>query len=173
MSRTTLSPECPTKLSSDRIISQQFAQTFAAFIECSDAVQAVVRDMAKVYTSKDATEEEREAALSTIEEALFPKTYGGDLGICLEDWENDAPLHIKAVLKEMDLEEATFGERVNALLETRGMTQSDLAKAIGVGQPAVSMMLTRASRPQRRTVEKIAQALKVSAEEIWPGIKGD
>ena len=43
------------------------------------------------------------------------------------------------------------------------------AAAIGVGQPAISMVLTRNCRPQRRTVEKIAKALDVSAEEVWPG----
>lgn len=164
----------PTKKSDgNRIASQVFAQTLQAYLECSDDVQAVIRDMAVVYNAPDATEEEREAALSTIAEALFPSHHNGTLGACLEDCEADAPLNIKVVLKEMDREEATFGQRVNALLELRGMTQAELAAAIGVKQPAVAMMLSRACRPQRRTVEKIAEALRVSPEEIWPGIKGD
>ena len=71
----------------------------------------------------------------------------------------------------MEREEATFAERLAALLEAKDMTQERLAEAIGVGQPAVSMMLNRNCRPQRRTVEKIAKALKVSPEDVWPGFK--
>jgi len=172
MSTATL--DHPTKKNDgNRIASQVFAQTFQAYLECSDNVQAVIRDMSNIYNATDASEEEREAAVSTIAEAMFPAIHNGALGACLEDCEADAPLVIKVLLKELDREEATFGNRVLALLEEKQVTQAELATAIGVKQPAISMLLTRASRPQRRTVEKIAAALKVSPEEIWPGIKGD
>jgi len=46
-----------------------------------------------------------------------------------------------------------------------------LAEKIGVGQPAISMMLQRQCRPQKRTVMRIAEALGVSAEELWPNTK--
>lgn len=172
MSETSSVLECP-KLNGDRIASQQFALMHSAYLECSDAVRTVISDMCRVYTAKDATEDEREAALSTIIEALFPKSRNGALGISLDDWARDAPLEVKVVLKEMDREEASFAERVNRLLDMKGMTQGDLAVAIGVGQPAISMLLKRECRPQRRTVQKIAEALKVSPEEIWPGFKDD
>jgi lambda repressor-like predicted transcriptional regulator len=159
------------KLDGDRIVSQQFAQTLTAYLDCSDVVQGVIREMSKVYLASDATDEEREAALDTIVEALFPQSHNGQLGMCLEDWESDSPANIQSVLTEMDQEEATFGDRVNRLLELKSLNQADLATAIGVKQPAISMMLSRAARPQRRTVEKIAAALEVTPEEIWPGIK--
>jgi transcriptional regulator with XRE-family HTH domain len=49
------------------------------------------------------------------------------------------------------------------------MTQEQLAAAIGVGQPAISMMLNRNCRPQARTVKKLADALGVEIEELWLG----
>lgn len=73
----------------------------------------------------------------------------------------------------MNEENANFGQRVTLLLEARGMTQGDLAAEIGIGQPAVSMIISRGCQPQKKTVEKIAKALKVSCEELWPGIKDD
>jgi transcriptional regulator with XRE-family HTH domain len=53
-------------------------------------------------------------------------------------------------------------------MEERGVTQTELAERIGVGQPAISNMLCRQCRPQKRTVEKIAAALEVAPEELWP-----
>lgn len=155
------------------IASKVFADVFQAYLECSTEIQAVIRDMVQVVNAHDAIEDERDAALATIAEALFPSTHNGELGVCLEEYEKEATSEAKVVLKQMDQEEATFADRVNALLEEKGMTQGELADAIGVGQPAVSMMLSRSCRPQRRTVAKIAKALKVSPEDIWPGFKED
>ena len=45
--------------------------------------------------------------------------------------------------------------------------QIDLANASGVGQPAISMMLSRNCRPQKRTVIRIAAALGISPGELW------
>ena len=140
------------------------------FRECSDAIQDVVVEMASIANDPEATPEEREAAVATIAEALFPSGDNGSLGVDLEvveSLERDGPG--KAVLDELDDEESTFAERLAALLEKEQMTQAQLAEMIGVGQPAVSMMLSRSCRPQRRTVEKLARALGVAAEELWPG----
>ena len=73
-----------------------------------------------------------------------------------------------SVIAEMDREEATFAARLQSLLTTKGVTQAELAAKVGVGQPAISMMLNRVCRPQRKTVEKIATALGVAPEELWP-----
>lgn len=84
-----------------------------------------------------------------------------------------APPKMKQVLQDMEKEGSTFGERVNMLLETKNMTQGDLASMVGLNQSAISMLISRSCRPQRRTVEKIANALKVSSEDLWPGFKDD
>jgi predicted XRE-type DNA-binding protein len=168
---TTLSEPKVRTNDGSLIASRLFADVFQAFLECSDEIQGAIRDMVKIVHSDDATTDEREGALATIAEALFPKKFNGILGIDLEECPHNAGQEAKETLKRMDREGATFSDRLAALLEAKDMTQEELAEAIGVGQPAVSMMLNRSCRPQRRTVEKIANALKVSPEDVWPGFK--
>jgi lambda repressor-like predicted transcriptional regulator len=157
---------------SEKLLSKLFADVFQSYLECSDEVQEAIRDMVAVIKSPDATEEERESAVITIAEALFPSRHNGVIGIDFDQpYADVVPPDVKHILQQMDQEEAGFGERVAALLEAKGMTQGDLAAEIGIGQPAVSMIISRGCRPQRRTIEKIAQALKVSTEELWPGFK--
>jgi DNA-binding XRE family transcriptional regulator len=158
-------------ISADRLTSVMFANVFQAYLECSDEVQAAIKEMVQVINADDATYDEREAAIATISEALFPSKHNGDLGIDIEEHEQIARGEIKALLTQMDAEEATFSLRLQQIMEHKDMTQGDLAKAIGVGQPAISMMLARGCRPQRRTVEKLAEALRVSVEDLWPGFK--
>ena len=73
------------------------------------------------------------------------------------------------VSKRMDLEEETFANSLDGHMKSKGISQVELAAAIGVGQPAISMMLSRDCRPQRRTVEKLARALGVPPNDLWPG----
>jgi DNA-binding XRE family transcriptional regulator len=148
-----------------------FAEMLPGYLACSDEVQAVIQGMVKIVNSDDASTDEREAALETIAEALFPSKHSGELGVDVELCEEGESDEVKAMLSEMNAEEASFAERLQATMDARDMTQGDLAKAIGVGQSAISMMLSRNCRPQRKTVEKIAGALKVPVEDMWPGIK--
>jgi lambda repressor-like predicted transcriptional regulator len=147
-----------------------FATYLGTFRECSDEIQAMIVEMASIANDPEATPEEREAAVATIAEALFPDGDDGTLGIDLEASESlDSEGPEKSVLDALNAEEATFGERLAALLRDKQVTQVQLAELIGVGQPAISMMLAPRCRPQRRTVEKIAEALGVDPEELWPG----
>ncbi len=76
---------------SAQLLSKHFADVFQSYLECSDDVQAAVRDMVQVLKSSDATEEEREGALETISDALFPKR-DGKIGIDFdEDFAESAP----------------------------------------------------------------------------------
>jgi transcriptional regulator with XRE-family HTH domain len=64
-------------------------------------------------------------------------------------------------------EEQTFAQRLSAFLTEKEMTQEQLASAIGVGQSAISNMLNRQCRPQRKTVARIAAALGIEPAELW------
>lgn len=151
-------------------ISRLFATCLCAFRECSDEVQAIIVEMASIANNPEATSEEREAAVATIAEALFPAGDNGPLGVDLEAFESlDSEEPERTVLDEMDAEEATFSDRLAALLRDKQVTQVQLAERIGVGQPAISMMLARRCRPQRRTIQKVAGALGVAPEDLWPG----
>ncbi|MFM7038566.1 MAG: helix-turn-helix domain-containing protein [Planctomycetaceae bacterium] len=52
-------------------------------------------------------------------------------------------------------------------MEEKNMSQETLASLMGVSQPAISNMLNRRCRPQRRTIVRFAQALGVTEEELW------
>jgi transcriptional regulator with XRE-family HTH domain len=71
----------------------------------------------------------------------------------------------------MDKAEAAFAATLARLMAEREMTEAQLAEWSGVGQSAISMLLKRRCRPQRRTLPKLAEALGVTAEELWPGFE--
>jgi len=54
------------------------------FRECGGAIQNVVVEMASIVNDPEATPEEREAAVATIAEALFPSGDREPFGIDLE-----------------------------------------------------------------------------------------
>lgn len=74
----------------------------------------------------------------------------------------------RQLFDELDAAEATFADRLAAALKRAGLTQTELAEKLGVRPSAVSMMLRRSSRPQPRTVARIAAALNVSPSDLWP-----
>ena len=53
----------------------------------------------------------------------------------------------KDVLARMDLEEAAFAMRLRELMDAKGLTQAQLAERVGIGQPAISMMLASRQPP--------------------------
>jgi transcriptional regulator with XRE-family HTH domain len=119
--------------------------------------------MASVAIDPDATADEIEAALETLREGLYPtEPIDLEVGWGLEPNEEN-------VSKQMDLEEETFANRLDYVMKAKGISQVEVAAAIGVGQPAISMMLSRDCRPQRRTVERLARALGVPPDDLWPG----
>lgn len=143
------------------LLAPVVSQWLQAFVECSDVVQGVIREMLAIIDDPSVDEEDKKMAIRTLVEALFPKHFNGNLGAELLEPE-------EAVISLMDAEEQTFAERVLALMDQKGVTQTQLGNLVGVGQSAISMMLNRQARPQQRTVQKIAVALGVGADELWP-----
>lgn len=142
-----------------------------AYHECSDAVQEGIREMLAILEDPEAEADEREMAMATLADALFPNPHKGQHGMDLEESESDAvgaSEELRGIVERMDREEAVFAERLAQLMKEKGLTQTQLAERIGVGQSAISNMLNRNCRPQRRTVLRLAEALSVSATELWP-----
>lgn len=154
------------------ILTRLAARLVRAYLECSDEMQQVIRDMVQIVEAPDADEDEREMAFRTIEEALFPVRHDKQVGVSLDDVDalavENQPDGV-AAQQELDREEASFAENLRRVMEEKRITQVELAKLSGVGQSAISMMLSRNCRPQRRTVAKLAAALGVERSELWPG----
>lgn len=144
-----------------------FLEVQSAFDECDPQIKAEVEEMLAICKHPDATEDEKERALWTIVEALFP-SLASDILHEETTLRKSDPARVRSA--ELDREEAVFFERLNAAMKAKAFTQEMLANAAGVGQPAVSNLLSRACRPQRRTVLRLARALGVEPADLWPGI---
>jgi len=148
----------------------------AALARCSEPLQREVVRLLKLLDDPATDQDDRELTLRTLQEILTPdesmpawsdvETVGAH-GFVDDDDE------ARAIEAELDAEEAAFSERLRAALDEKGLTQADLAERAGVGQPAISLMLARQCRPQRRTVIKFAKALGVAPESLWPGFVAD
>jgi transcriptional regulator with XRE-family HTH domain len=122
-----------------------------AIAECSDEVRDVVLRMVNVVESPEATPADRQHALATIAEVLR-----------LEPNEEDG---------QAPSQQAAFADRLRELMMEQCVTQQELAQRIGCSQPAVSQMVNRNCRPQKKTILKLAEALNVHPQELWPDLE--
>ena len=58
----------PETNKAERILSENFAQVFRAYMEASDEVQAVIRDMCELINCAETDRDDREAAVETLKE---------------------------------------------------------------------------------------------------------
>lgn len=151
---------------------QRFLRALAG---CSDEQQEVVFRMFRVVESEQSTPSERKRALMTIADALFLNPDNeGEYGMDLADSESLAAEDYSRLASEvagLDSQEADFAERLRGLMTSKNVTQQELADRIGCSQPAISQMLNRKCRPQRRTILKAADALGVRPQELWPDLE--
>ena len=152
------------------------------YLECSDEVRSVVRSMFAVLEHPLTTNEDRQRALTTIADALFvnPLEGHGNYGFDFLTAERDAARkteHVErrpvvaARLDQLDSQEATFAQRLREILDDKNVTQEELAERIDCTQSAISKMLSRDARPQRKTILKMAQALHVQPTDLWPNLE--
>ena len=59
-------------------------------------------------------------------------------------------------------------ERLVNILQSKGMNDSELAKALGIAQPNIHTLKYKTDRPRHKTVLKIAKVLGVSPETLLP-----
>lgn len=141
------------------------ASVLAAYIECSPEIQAVVLEMIGIINSDDSDTDDRNAAINTLCEALWP-SHAAEIREMDEGVRASAEMARAA--HEIEEEQTAFADRVRALMKEKGVSQEQLAQAAGITQPAVSNILNRNCRPQRRTVLRFATALDVDPLELWP-----
>lgn len=143
----------------------QFAAMKSAFDGCSAEVQAIITEMIKVISNPNVSASDKIHATEVIVEAMLPSLTTDFREI--EQYQQDSD-EGKALEESLILQETEFYERVQSLMEKNGLSQNDLANRMGVTQPAVSNLLKRQGRPQRRTIVRVAEALNVSPSDLWP-----
>lgn len=153
-------------------VFQASAPIVLALAECEEELRAEALELFKQLSSGELDAEQRFATAELLAEILFPNAESkGAPGLDLVEDEDIAPSiapEAKDILARMDKEESFVADRLRELMKTKGWTQAELAAKVGIGQPAISMMLNRLCRPQRKTVLRFAEALGVAAGELWP-----
>jgi transcriptional regulator with XRE-family HTH domain len=149
---------------------------WGALAECNDAVHQVVVTLLSVVKDPRTTPVERQRALMTIADALLlnANDENGDYGQDLAASETDAGAKVPPLAREVQKlngQEAQFAQRLREQMEAKRISQQELADRVGCSQPAISQMLHRRCRPQKKTIQKLAEALSVPARELWPDIE--
>lgn len=145
-----------------------------ALAECSDAIQQVVIRLIVVVKNPQTTAVERRRALMTIANALFPSSdEGGEYGLNPAEEARTAAgsPSLAREVQAMATHEATFAQRLREVMEAKRVSQLELADRVGCSQPAISQLLNRNCRPQKKTILKLAEALNVQASDLWPDIE--
>lgn len=152
-------------------IRRQFLETLA---ECDDETQGVVLRMVSIVENPSTTPVERQRALATITDALSlneEEGHGGQDPTTPEAGAATARAMASPEAQGADCQQAVFAGRLRELMTARCITQQELAERVGCSQPAISQMLNRACRPQKKTILKLAEALQVEPHELWPDIQ--
>jgi DNA-binding phage protein len=161
----------------DPIQFQTAAKIVLALQECHPKLKAAALKLFRNLQSGAMDEYQTHATCALLADLLFPNADDqGRIGMDLDEAEHvarETDAEARAALDQLDADEATFAARVQQLMTEQGLTQTELAKKVGIGQPAVSLMLKRESRPQYSTVVKFATALGVAPEDLWPPVGRD
>ena len=142
------------------------ASAVLAINECNEELRSAALELMVQLVSNRLDESEERSICSLLSEILFPNTDDGLLDSDAIASARDP--EIAEVLADLDRQERTFAERLKSAMDDRGVTQVVLAEKVGIGQPAISMMLNRTCRPQKKTVQKLAAALGVEPGDLWP-----
>jgi transcriptional regulator with XRE-family HTH domain len=149
-------------------------QLLVAITESSAQVQGKLLAQIEVLENPRADDSEKQRAYGTIRNALGLQACQDLLELDIDQCE------LRSVVKESGAaymasgsksQQSVFYEKLEILLNSKRLTQSELAARLGMSQPAISQMLTRKCRPQRATILRIAAALEVDPQELWPDLE--
>lgn len=146
-----------------------------AITECSDQLRADAEKLMAIVDDENALPGEKGRAWNTLLDQfhLLPDDegrYGMDLVRSESAAAEKFPMLAREVAN-MDDQETQFAKRLRKLMKDKCVTQKELAERVGCSQPAISQMLNRKCRPQRKTLEKMATALNVDVKELWSDLE--
>jgi transcriptional regulator with XRE-family HTH domain len=144
-----------------------------ALAQSSDELQGIVFQMVSIVENPRASSLERQRALKSIVDVLVLNPGDeGDPGPAPSAANGAAPYaSADREVDKTDCQEVIFAERLRALMAIKCVTQEELSHRVGCSQPAVSQMLNRKCRPQKKTILKLAEALHVEPQELWPDME--
>lgn len=67
---------------------------------------------------------------------------------------------------------ADFGRRLHKLMVKKGWRQSDLARHSAIGKDSISNYVNGRTVPTQQNIEKLAQVVGASPNDLWPGYDG-
>lgn len=65
-----------------------------------------------------------------------------------------------------------FGRRLHKAMIKKGWRQSDLARHSQIGKDSISNYVNGRTVPTQQNIEKLAQVVSVSPNDLWPGYDG-
>ena len=148
--------------------SLKISEILQAFFQLDECTQQQIQEQVKRLRDPQTSEVERADAEKALATALRSAGRKHKAGAVMSRDERFSTAHHE-LRAQMEQAEAKFAATLGRLMAERQLTQEELAERIGVGQSAISMLLKRRCRPQRRTLGKMAEALGVPVDELWPG----
>lgn len=147
----------------------------SALQECGERLRTDAERLMTIVDDPNSHPGERGRAWNTLLDQfhLLPDDegrYGMDLARSETDAAQRFPL-LASEVEQMDSQEALFADRLRQIMKDKNITQQQLAERVECSQPAISQMLNRKCRPQRKTLDKIASALRVDVLELWPDME--
>lgn len=146
-------------------VASEFARYLQAFSECSTEIQSLALEMAAIVVDESSTDDERQFAADAMIQAIFPGESADAYALYRSRIESPEG---KAANEAIGRQQSAFADNLRGLMAERKMTQEELARLAGVGQPAIANLLARKCRPQQRTIKRFADALGVSPSDLWP-----
>jgi DNA-binding XRE family transcriptional regulator len=146
----------------------RISEVLQAFSQLDSTTQKEVLAQVKRWHAAETSPADRDRVEKSLAAILQVSGRKQQAGPVMTMDERLTPAH-QEMLAQMEKAEEAFAATLARLMAERQLTQAQLAEKIGVGQSAIAMLLKRRCRPQRRTIGKLAEALSVSVEELWPG----
>lgn len=149
-------------------------QIMIAMTSFSESVDEQLRGLTQILDDPNAAVEDKASAAETIRETFLVHCGSEEWGATLSEigsrtvGRNPEADHIE---DHLDSQEDYFCKKIRELMKEKGLTQVDLANRLGKQQAAISQLLSRGCRPQKRTILKFAEVLDVAPTELWPNIE--
>ena len=143
--------------------------------ECSDEIQGVVFQMVSIVENPRTTASERHRALATIAKVLSlnSATRGASARTGgVRGQRSSGALQPGGRCRRWIAKRPAFADRLHELMELKRVTQQELSNRVGCSQPAISQMLNRKCRPQKKTILKLAEVLAGPTAGTLAGHRG-